>query len=90
MLRRGTGVQRLAHGAEVGLQAGGLRGGDAEGRGELFVVKAQHAAGGGGRGEGANGAGDVETFLVVAWRDEAAHPARGLVAGDETLDEQPA
>ena len=90
VLGRGAGMQRLAHRAEVGLQAGGLRGGDAEGDGELLVAQAEHAAGRGGRGERADRAGDVEALLVVAGRDEPADPAGGLVAGDEALDEQAA
>ena len=88
VLRGGAGMQWLAHGAEVGLQAGRLGGGDAEGDGELLVAQAQHAAGRGGGREGADRAGDVEALLIVAGRHQAADPARGLVAGDEALDEQ--
>ena len=88
VLRGRAGMQRLAHGAEIGLQPGGLGGGDAEGDGELLVAQAQHAAGRGGGGEGADRAGDVEALLVVAGRHQAADPARGFVAGDEALDEK--
>ena len=90
MLRRRAGVQGLAHRSEIRLEAGGLGGGDAEGDGELLVGEAQHAAGGGGRREGADGAGDVEALEVMAGRHEPADPAGGLVARDEALDEQPA
>ena len=51
VLRRRAGMQRLAHGAEVGFQAGGLGCRDAEGDGQLLVVEAEHAAGRGGRRE---------------------------------------
>ncbi len=40
VLRRGAGMQWLAHRAEVGFQPGGLGGGDAEGDGELLVAQA--------------------------------------------------
>jgi hypothetical protein len=90
VLGGGAGVQRLAHGAEVGFQAGRLGGGDPEGDGELLVAEAKHAAGRGGGRERADRTGDVEALLVVAGRDQPADAARGLVACDEALDEQPA
>src|SRR6185437_447831 len=37
VLRCGAGMEWLAHGAEVGLEASGLGGGNAEGHGELLV-----------------------------------------------------
>ena len=90
VLGSGAGMQRLAHGAEVRLEAGRLRRGDPEGDGKLAFVQAQHAAGGCGRGEGADRAGDVEALLIVAGCHEPADPARGFVTGDEALDEQAA
>jgi len=51
MLRRGAGVQRLAHGAEVGFQTGRLCRRDPEGDGELRVAQSQHAPDRSGRGE---------------------------------------
>jgi hypothetical protein len=75
MLGGRAGMQWLAHRAEVGFQPGGLGGGDAEGDGELLFVQAQHAAGRGGGGEGADRARDVEALLVMAGRHKAAHAA---------------
>ena len=83
-------MQRFAHGAEVRLEPGSLGGGDAEGDGKLPVVQTKHPAGSGGRREGADRAGDVETLLVMAGRDEPADAAGGLVARDEAFDEQSA
>jgi hypothetical protein len=81
-------MERLAHRAEVRLQPRGLCGGNAEGDGELLVAEAEHAAGRRRGRERADRAGDMEAFLVVAGRHQAAHAAGGLVARDEALDEQ--
>jgi hypothetical protein len=81
-------MQWLAHGAEVRLEAGGLGRGDAEGHRELLIAQAKHAAGCGGRGEGAHRTGNMEALLIVARSNEAADTAGGLVARDEAFDEK--
>ena len=86
VLRRLAGMERLAHRAELRLQPGGLRAGDAErARGGLGVEAEQ--AGAGRRGaETADRAGRVKAEIVMARAHRRADPAGGLVAGDKGGD----
>ncbi|MCY1299588.1 hypothetical protein D9M70_491210 [compost metagenome] len=84
-----AGVQRLGHGAEHALQAGCLRGREAQCmRGRGGVKLAQRRARRGGT-ERADGAGDVESLLVVAGAKHFADPAFNLMADDQRAQQRP-
>ncbi len=76
-------VQRLGHRAEVGQQPAGQRPGDAERHRPLLAARAEQAAAGRRRAEGADRAGGVEAEVVVGVAEQPVDPERGLVAGDQ-------
>jgi hypothetical protein len=84
---RGTGVQRLGHGAELLAQAHGLRGGDAHGHRRAVRVQAQQARAPGGCTQHAGGAGDVPAAVVVLGVHHVADAARHVDAQHQRVDQ---
>ena len=87
-LGRATGVERLGHRAELRLEAGRLRVGQAVSAGRSRLVELQQVSAGGRSAEGSYGARGVKAARIVAGAERTADQAGGLVAGDEGLDQR--
>ena len=83
-------MERLAHRAELRLEAGRLSAGDAEGAARCFGVETEHAAGGGRRAERADRAGRRGSHARNGRCHKPTEAARRLVAGDKGGDGQAA
>ena len=80
-------MQRLGHGAEIGLEARRERGGDGERRRRLLGRKSHEMRGGGRSAEHAERRGRVPALVVVMEIDGARDARLGLEAGDISGDE---
>ena len=81
-MRRASGVERLGHGAEVGDEAGALRGAERNRGGGLVGVEAAQRGAGRGRADGAEDARGVPALLVVLVGIAALQVGPHLVARD--------
>ena len=85
--RRGAGMERLGHRAELLAHADRLRSRDAERHRRALDVERQEARARGGRAEHAGRAGDVPAAVVVVGIDHVADAARDVDAEHERVDE---
>ena len=78
-------MERLRHGAELALGAGGEAGGEAERGGGLRGIEAEQPGASGGGGGRAQGRGGVPALEVVGHVERLAEPGHDLDACDERI-----
>ena len=84
--RRGAGMERLGHRAELLAQADRLRRGDAERHRRLLLVEAEQPGAAGGRAEHAGRSGDVPAAVVVVRVHDVADAAGDVDAEHQRVD----